>query len=63
MTGPQTETGILAGGDTTAPDRPGREGADRPEHANALLVEFREAIGPPSATNVANYDYDSGTCR
>jgi len=58
MPGPQTDAGILAGGDTTGPDVPAGRVRIDPSTSNALLVEFNEAVAPPSATDIANYDYD-----
>lgn len=55
-----SELGIVVGGDSTAPTvQAGKVRVD-PTQASAILVEFREAMAPPSVTNVANYDYDGG---
>jgi len=61
MSFPVTELGIVASGDAAAPTiQVGKVRID-PTTANALLVEFREAMAEPSVTTAANYDYDSGT--
>ena len=61
MSLPFTETGIVVTGDVVTPGVQAGKVRIDPQNANALLVEFREAIAPNSATNVANYDYNSGT--
>ena len=58
MSFPATELGIVAGGDAAAPTVQAGKVRIDPTHANAILVEFREAMASPSVTNVANYLYD-----
>jgi len=58
MAAPQTESGILVGGDATPPNVLAGKVRQDPLNTNALLVEFTEAVAPPSATNLANYAYD-----
>ncbi len=59
MPGPQTQTGILATGDATGPNvLAGKTRIDHTNPTTSLLVEFTEAVAPPSATNTANYLYD-----
>ncbi|MFN0008824.1 MAG: hypothetical protein ACKVXR_13060 [Planctomycetota bacterium] len=61
MSFPATEVGMVVTGDVSAPTvQVGKVRVD-PTTANALLVEFREAMAEPSVTTAANYDYDSGT--
>jgi hypothetical protein len=59
--GPVTESGILASGDATPPTVAAGSVRIDPSHADSLLVEFSEAVGPPSATDVASYDYGPGS--
>ena len=55
---PASELGIVAAGDAVAPTvQPDKVRID-PTQADSLLVEFREAMAPPSVTNVASYLYD-----
>jgi hypothetical protein len=58
MSGPMTEFGVVVGGDATVPTVQNGKVRLDPTQANTLLVEYREAMAPPSATNVANYLYD-----
>ena len=61
MGGTVSEIGILASGDAVPPDVAAGGVRIDPSTADSLLVEFSEAVGPPSATDPASYDYDSGT--
>lgn len=55
-----TETGIVCGGDSTAPSvQVGKVRID-PTTSDALLVEVSEEIDPTEAETAANYDYNGG---
>jgi hypothetical protein len=58
MSGPQSETGIVVSGDSIGPGVQADKVRIDPATANALLVEFREAVAPPSATDLSSYLYD-----
>jgi hypothetical protein len=55
MPGPQTQTGILVTGDSTAPNVLAGKVRLVTGMPNSLLVEFTEAMAPPSATTASNY--------
>jgi hypothetical protein len=61
IAGSVTDFGILASGDATPPTVAAGDVRIDPAHADSLLVEFSEAVAPPSATDVSSYDYGPGS--